>query len=132
MDPMDPMDLKGVYRLRCKKCGKIYIGQTRVSFRTRMAQHKNDITSSKSDEAISGISKHCRHCVDNDVDFDNPEILATFNDKNKGMLQWNCLTRESLEIRRNQSSNPQIGLNDPQLCVRSNAWDPILNEMRDT
>ena len=90
-----------------------------------MGQHLSDVTSSKSEENISGITKHARLCKEGSIDWENPTILSTFNDKNKGGLQRNLLIRESLEIRRLKTSRGQ-GLNDPQLCVRSNAWDPIL------
>ncbi len=63
------------------------------------------------------------------LDWENPEILATFNDKSKNMLQYNLLIRESLEIRRLKTST-NGGLNDPQLCVKSNAWDPILQKLK--
>ena len=95
--------------------------KTRVGFFT-----ESDVTSSKSDEHISGIAKHARHCPNCDIDWDNPEILATYNDKNKAALQRNLLVGESLKIRQYQTSTGS-GLNDPQLCVRSNAWDPILS-----
>ena len=49
---------------------------------------------------------------------------------NKKTLQRNLLVRESLEIRRKKTSIG-LGLNDPQLCVRSNAWDPILFKLKD-
>ena len=58
-------------------------------------------------------------------DWENPKILATFNDKSKSGLQYNLMIRESLEIRRFKTS--YSGLNDRnELCVRSNAWDPVL------
>ena len=107
-----------------------YIGQTRVSFRTRMSQHEADTTSNKSDEHISGISKHARHCTAGTINWNEPEIITTLNNKKKTALQQNLLVRESLVIkRRNASSNS--GLNDPQLAVRSNAWDPILKKLKD-
>ena len=65
---------------------------------------------------ISGISKHARHCREGSVNWDEPEIIATFNDKNKKALQQNLLIRESLEIRRQKTSTGQ-GLNDPQLSA---------------
>ena len=105
-----------------------YIGLTLVNLETRMGQHKNDITSNKADENISGISKHARHC-NSTIDWENPEILSTFNDKTKGNMQQNLLL-ESLEIRRHGTSSG-LGLNDPQLCVKSNAWDPILSNIKD-
>ena len=53
-------DLKGVYLQTCTCSNAKYVGQTRVNFRTRMGQHLADVTSSKSDETISGISKHAK------------------------------------------------------------------------
>ena len=88
-----------------------------------------DVTSNKPDENISGISKHARQCS-GEISWNEPKILATFNDKKKGVLQRNLLVRESLEIRRLSSSTN--GLNDPQLCLRTNSWDPILHKLRDS
>ena len=87
-------------------------------------------TSSKSDEHISGIAKHAQNNPNADIDWDNPIILATYNDKNKAALQRNLLISESLNIRKYQTSTSN-GLNDPQLCERSNAWDPILSITKD-
>ena len=95
-----------------------------------MQQHRNDVTSSKPDENISGISKHARHCKTGTIDGDNPKILATYNDKNKNTLQRNLLLRENLEIRR-QKTTTGYGLNDPQLCIKSNAWDPVLRKINE-
>ena len=108
-----------------------YIGQTRTTFRTRMSQHANDVTSNKTDETISGISKHARHCNNGTINWTEPKIITTYNDKNKKGLTHNLLIRESLEIRRLGTSSGS-GLNDPQLCVKSNAWDPILQKIKDT
>ena len=123
------MDKKGIYQLSCSCNDKAkYIGQTRVSFRTRMGQHLDDVTSSKPEANISGISKHARNCPDGVINWEEPEIVATYSDKSKKSLQKNLLIRESLEIRRHKTSHGQ-GLNDPQLCVRSNAWNPILQKI---
>ena len=59
------------------------------------------------------------------VNWEDHQILSYFNDKSKNNLQRNLLIRESLEIRRQKTSTGD-GLNDPQLAVKSNAWDPIL------
>ena len=127
----DKKDQKGVYLLTCSCSEKAkYVGQTRVNFRTRMGQHLNDVTSSKSDETISGISKHARQCQNGSINWEEPTILSTFNNKNKNGLQQNLFIRESLKIRRLKTSRGQ-GLNDPQLCVRSNAWDPLLLKIKD-
>ena len=39
---------------------KAYIGQTRVSIKTRMKQHRSVVESKKADSEISVISKHAR------------------------------------------------------------------------
>ena len=35
-------DTKGVYKLVCINCGKLYIGQTNRNFKTRFKKHKKD------------------------------------------------------------------------------------------
>ena len=128
----NPLDLKGIYQQTCScNPNAKYIGQTRTTFRTRMSQHANDVTSNKTDETISGISKHARHCNNGTINWTEPKIITTYNDKNKKGLTHNLLIRESLEIRRLGTSSGS-GLNDPQLCVKSNAWDPILQKIKDT
>ena len=92
------LEKKGVYEQLCSCSPDAkYIGQTRVNFRTRMGQHESDVTSNKSDEHISGISKHVRHCSSGTVDWTEPKILSTFEDKSKKMFQKNLLIRESLD-----------------------------------
>ena len=50
-------------------------------------------------------------------------------EKRERSLQQNLLVRESLEIGKHRTF--PNGLNDPQLAVRSNAWDPILRKLKD-
>ena len=93
-----------------------------------MSQHHKDVTSNKTENHISGITKHARECPNGNINWEQPKIITTFNDKNKASLQRNLLIRESLEIRK-EGTTRGLGLNDPQLCVRSNAWDPILKKI---
>ena len=76
-----------------------------------------------------GVSKHVRHYNNGTFSWDKPQFLSFFNDKNKNNLQRNLLVRENLEIRRQKTSTGD-GLNDPQLAVKSNAWDPILMKLK--
>ena len=62
------------------------------------------------------------------IAWSEPTVLSTYNDKNKNGLQQNLLIQESLKIRRLKTSRGK-GRNNPQLSVRSNAWDPILAEI---
>ena len=95
-----------------------------------MGQHSNDVSSNKAEANISGISKHARECTAGHINWDEPKIIATFNNKTKASLQKNLLVRESLEIRKEKTTRG-LGLNDPQLCVRSSAWDPILDKLNE-
>ena len=89
---------------------------------------KSEVEREQEKEIERERSKHARICKNGTIDWDNPTILTTYNNKNECGLQQNLLIRESLEICRLKTSRGQ-GLNDPQLCVRSNAWDPILTEI---
>ena len=95
-----------------------------------MKQHSDDVNSNKLEANLSGISKHARICDNGTINWEEPAIVTTFNNKNKRALTQNLLLRESLEIRR-QKTTRGYGLNDPQLCVRSNAWDPIPKRLSD-
>ena len=89
-----------------------------------MGQH------SKSENNISVISKHARECPSGNINWNEPKILTNFNDKNKNNLQRKLLKWESLKICKEKTTRG-LGLNDPQLCVRTNAWDPILKKLKD-
>ena len=126
--PTPPFEGCGVYKQNCDCKPKAkYIGQIRVSFGTKMLQHCSDVTSNRPNENITGILKHARHCTTGTINWDEPEILAMFNDKNKKALQQNCLICKNLE-----KTSAKEGLNDPQFAIKSNAWDPILQLLRDT
>ena len=113
-----------MYACPCCPTAK-YVGETRISVNTRKKQHISDVNSTKVN--VSGLSKHARECTNGTINWDNPVILATFDDKEKTTLQRNLVVRESLEIRR-QGALKNGGLNkkDEWKCVKSNAWDPLL------
>ena len=91
-----------------------------------MKQHKADVESKKLDEHISGISKHARSCTTGHIDWENPKIIAIFQEKKN--LQLNLSIRESLEIRKQDSTNHCY--NDPQMAMKSKAWDPLLKKIK--
>lgn len=66
-DPVNNSDLNDVvYKICCKQCEKIYIGQTKRTLKTRINEHKKDID--KINQAnLNVISKHR---IDNNHDFD--------------------------------------------------------------
>ena len=91
-----------------------------------MKQHKADVEPKKLDEHISGISKHAKSCTTGHIDWENPKIIKTFQEKNKNNLQRNLTIMESLEIRKQDSTNN--GYNDSQMAVKSKAWDSLLKK----
>ena len=99
-----------------------------------MKQHKDGVASydpGTPDINVSGITKHASECTAGTVDWENPEILATFQEKEKSKLQKNLFIRESLEIRK-QKTGPGMGLNDDySKYVKTHAWGPVLNKLRD-
>ena len=125
------LDKKGVYKLRCSACGKEYVGETRVSVRRRVQQHRDGVHSSSSTSAnVSGITRHARECDFDAINWNQPEVLATYQDKRKTVLQQNLFVRESLEILR-QETGPGKGLNvkDDAKSLGSTAWGPILKRV---
>ena len=118
-----------IYMYTCSCCPSAkYVGETRISINTRKKQHQDDVTSSKVN--VSGLTKHARECINGSIDWENPVVLATFNDKEKTTLQRNLVIRESLEIRK-QGALKNGGLNqkDEWKCVKTSAWDPLLTRL---
>ena len=92
----NPLDKKGIYKVKCSwDPDKCYIGQIRVTIRTRMAQHETNAASQKGINIISGISKHARECPFKRINWSKPEIIKTMADINKFSLQKKLLTRKS-------------------------------------
>jgi hypothetical protein len=126
---------KGIYKLTCScSATASYVGETRVNIKTRIKQHQDGIRTydpnNQNQTNISGITRHASSCTNGSVNWDEPEILATFQDKDKSKLQKNLFVRESLEIR-NQCTGPGQGLNDDySKYVKTNAWGPLFNKMR--
>ena len=129
------MERKGVYALTCSCPGNPkYIGKTRVKIKNRMSQHREDVASLRKNPnmSVSGVTKHAAECQQGSVDWENPEVLTTYQDKHKGNLERNLLIRESLEIRRQDTVN--TGLNErndiSSKFVKTTAWVPILKKLK--
>ena len=94
-------DKKSIYKVKCS-CDpdKCYIGHTRVTTRTRIAQNKANAAPQKGINKISGISKHARKCPFERRNWNKPEIMETMGVTNKFSPQKKLLTRRSLEIKK--------------------------------
>ena len=91
-------ELKGCYRYQCPcSPSKKYVGQSRRKISTRGKEHESAVIKNWSH---SGITAHKEHC-DAPIDWDNPDVLVTMQNRNKRALQYDLRVTEALEIRRN-------------------------------
>jgi hypothetical protein len=102
------------------------VGETRVKVFSRLQQHKT--AGEKGDADHSGVSMHMTACP-GPIKWDDVEVLATLQHKNKLTLQRQLSIREALEIRR-QGAEPNKGLNkDFGSYVKTKAWDPVFKKI---
>ena len=127
-------EMKGVYKQTCSCSPEAqYVGETRVKIRTRQKQHRDDVDTFRANPTtnVSGLTKHAALCTTGTIDWENPTVLATFQDKKKTTLQQNLFIRESLEIRRHDAA--RTGLNErndeTSKFVKTTAWGPILKKL---
>ena len=74
---------------------------------------------------VTGLTSHARQC-NAGINFDNPKILATMQNKNKASLQKDLFIREGLEIRRQgKGLNENIGKH-----VTTDTWNPLLVKLK--
>ena len=118
---------KGIYRIDCPCDSKYkYIGQTCRSIDTRINEHRKAIEKEKWPH--SGITQHKEICK-TEIDWENPTVVKTMDNKNKKKLIYDLRVRESLEIRRHDSG-PGHGLNeDYGAYVKTTAWNPVFHQM---
>ena len=123
----DPLAKPGVYEFTCSCSDKAkYIGQTTRSIQTRAKEHKRAVETGNWHH--SGISAHKEHCQ-SPIDWENPRVITTMNDKNKKKLNYDLKVREALEIRRHDCG-PGRGLNeDLGAYVKSPSWNVVLHQM---
>ncbi len=69
----------GVYKIPCKVCNKVYIGETGRDLSKRLTEHKNDIVNQKPE---SGVAAHVFETSHN-FDFEHAQIVYSCNNKLK-------------------------------------------------
>jgi len=113
----------GVYLVPCK-CGKQYVGETKLKTYNRLEQHKDYITKKTWDS--SGISSHAKDCKIG-FDWENASILKIENKR------FDRKVREALEIQfQNTSPRSENGLNqDDGQYVTTNFWKPMFVHLRE-
>ena len=60
-----------VYKLECKDCTAVYIGETGRQLKARMKEHKDDIQKKK---LLSNVYSHCR-TYDHQFNFDSVKVI---------------------------------------------------------
>jgi hypothetical protein len=79
---------QGVYKIPCKDCNQVYVGQSNRRVSTRIAEHQLSV---KKRDKVSALSIHNIN-TGHSIDFDNSKTIATtYNHKNR-------LVRERIEI----------------------------------
>ena len=102
----------GIYKLDCKKCKTVYIGQTSRSISTRMKEHERAFRLKR--PSASAPAEHAL-TTGHSFEFEKPEVLC----RPKG--HYTRLVRESIEIHK-----CPININrDDGLRLRT-AWYPAL------
>ncbi|XP_054768197.2 uncharacterized protein LOC129275734 [Lytechinus pictus] len=109
-DKHPPNKQPGVYKIPCD-CGKVYIGETRRDFDTRLKEYKTHHR--RSDWDRSAIVKHAQQ-ENHRIDWDKSHLMTNIR-------HWNTRrVREAIEIHQHNTV-PQ----DPGLHINS-IWHPIL------
>ena len=98
----------GVYKIPCKVCPKMYVGETGRSLPERTSEHKTDVK--KTDPNLSsGLVNHV-HETGHLFDFDKGEIVYYCNDTNKRHLVESALiinhSRDNLTVNLNNGFSP--------------------------
>ena len=76
----------------------------------------------------SGLTAHKEEC-DATIDWENPTVLATLQNKNIRTLNFDLKVREALEIAHHDCG-PGKGLNeDMGSYVKTDVWRPVLNRI---
>ena len=117
------LSYSGVYLVPCK-CGKRYVGETKLKTYNRLEQHKDYIKKKAWDS--SGISFHAKDCKIG-IDWENSKILKIENKR------FDRKVREALEIQfQGTSPRSENGLNqDDGQYVTTKFWKPMLAHLRE-
>ena len=85
------------YKICCKECSSIYIGQTKCRLKDRIKEH-NDIKSVVAGVGVSGVADHVLN-TSHSIDWDNVTILDG---------ESNRLAREIKESIGIRKCNPEL------------------------
>ena len=93
-DKRDPTTSCGIYRIPCS-CDQVYIGTTKRSINTRIAEHKRHCCLLQSEK--SSVAEHALENPEHKIIFDETEVLSTTHH------YFTPLHREAIEIYKHKN-----------------------------
>lgn len=109
-DKTDIMNHKGVYKLTCNSCNKIYIGRTYRNYKIRLSEHLRAMNPN------SAITSHfASHLLEENHEFNIETGFKSLHFANKGSFLNNLETLEILRHKKlfpNEMLNQQLQVND--------------------
>jgi len=99
-----------VYKISCKDCSGVYVGETARSLRVRASEHRRALKNNDQNYAVVGHMNHSGHVIDTD----NPMVLS--KEKSWSKRLW-------LEAAHIQRSN--VFKNIGKKCI-TGVWNPFL------
>ncbi len=91
-------DQAGVYKIECKNCDKVYIGETGRTVRKRVSEHRYDISKKKESSALAMHVKNEKH----DINFDSAKLVYRCNNTTKRRIVESSLISVSNTLNLNK------------------------------
>ena len=86
-DKIPAYEKSGVYRIPCKDCPAVYIGQTRRKFKDRLKEHRNAVVNGKTSE--SSVAVHTTN-TQHEIDWDSAKLIKSVR-KTSQLNAWESL-----------------------------------------
>lgn len=109
------LNQSGVYKINCKDCEAVYIGQTGRSLEKRLKEHRNSIINNIKNTGIS------THCIDNNHFIDSANIQLLHNERKGKRLDL----LEQYEIKKSLKIN-LLTTNDQLNFINTPITDSLL------
>ena len=111
-----PTETAGVYKVPCKTCQKIYIGETSRSLTERLKEHKK---ACKNDDKYNAIAQH-RTEFDHPPDFGNATLLKTERNKYRRWCMEAACIQECKETMEQAPGFMKISPHLSKVVVKQN------------
>lgn len=117
----DKLQKTGVYKLSCKDCDAIYIGQTGRNIKKRIDEHKKSIIYSKNS---TGMAAHCIQ-QNHFINLENVKLLHSERKGKRLDYLEQLEIKRSIKNRENIVNEQQNFINTPFIDVRINTNAPV-------